>query len=445
MPKVLQMADKMRPFITDINKYRYFMAEGGRGGGKSQALARIILYLGDQRKLRIVCGRETQNSIAESVYSLMCDIIREYNLPYDILSTKIRHKESGTVINFRGFREVGSFNIQGMENCSIVWVDEAQALTTTTLQRLIPTIRRDDAKLFFTMNRHEEHDPVYEFLYGREDCCHVHLNYYDNPFCTQALKDEAEVCKAKSDKDYRHIWLGEPLLQLEDAVFTYRELKDTVTKRHDLKDAYGYRIAGFDIARYGDDQCAAVVLQQRGALHWEMIYVDTWDHTDLNYTSGRILTTSVQQHADRNVIDEDGMGAGNLDTLRHGRGLDNFVGFKNLSLGYDKDKQYGNCRTRAVYKLKEMVTNGHMVITDEDTIRELCTLKYKYDHYQRKILISKDVMRSKFNIKSPNMADALIMAVDQIGNIRYDQETIYQTRQPAYYKEDNLFNTAGVI
>jgi len=85
MPKVLQMAPKLLPFITKINDYRYFMGEGGRGGGKSQALARIFLYLGEQRKLRMVCGRETQNSISESVYSLLCDIIRTDNLAYDIL------------------------------------------------------------------------------------------------------------------------------------------------------------------------------------------------------------------------------------------------------------------------------------------------------------------------------------------------------------------------
>ena len=214
MPKVLAMADKMRPFITDINKYRYFMAEGGRGGGKSQAIARIFLYLGEQRKLRMVCGRETQNSISESVYSLLTDIIRTEGLAYEILTTKITHKETGTTIHFRGFRQQGAFNIQGMEGVDVLWIDEAQAITKQTMDVLIPTIRKDRAKIYFTMNRHEEYDPVYEFCAGREDCCHVHLNYYDNKFCTQALKDEAAACEKKSEKDYKHIWLGEPLMQL---------------------------------------------------------------------------------------------------------------------------------------------------------------------------------------------------------------------------------------
>ena len=444
MPKILQMPDKLRPFIIKINDFRYFLAEGGRGGGKSQALARIFLYLGEQRKLRMVCGRETQNSISESVYSLLCDIIRQEDLAYDIYTTRIEHKQSGSVINFRGFRQQGAFNIQGMEGVDVLWIDEAQAITKQTLDVLIPTIRKDKAKIYFTMNRHMEHDPVYEFLVGRPDTCHVHINYDDNPFCTQALKDEAEACKLKSEKDYLHIWKGEQLLQLEDSVFTYRELKDTIKNRHVLRDGYGFRIAGFDVARYGDDKCAAVIIQQMGALHWEMVFADQWDHKDLNYTAGRILSTANTQGVNRSVIDEDGIGAGPLDNIRHGRNLEEFVGFKNLPLGFDTDKQYGNVRTAAVYKLKKLVDDGHIVITHEETLRELCTLKYKYDNYQRKILIGKDQMRKQFDIKSPNLADALVMAVSQIGEVNYQQQEIYQTRQPQYAKEDNLFSNAGV-
>jgi phage terminase large subunit len=444
LPTILQMPEKLLPFILKINGFRYFLAEGGRGGGKSQAIARIFLYLAEQRKLRMVCGRETQNSISESVYSLLCDIIRSEHLAFDIQQSKIIHKETESVINFRGFRQQGAFNIQGMEGVDVLWIDEAQAITKQTLDVLIPTIRKDKAKIYFTMNRHMEYDPVYEFCKGREDCCHVNINYDENPFCTQALKDEAAACKDKSEKDYLHIWKGEPLLQLEDSVFTYKEIKDTLHARYPMREGYGYRVAGFDVARYGDDKCAAVIIQQMGALHWEMVYADQWDHKDLNYTSGRILATAMDQHADRSVIDEDGLGAGPLDTIRHGRGIEQFIGFRNLPLGWDKNKAYGNVRTAAVYKLKELITNGHICITDEDTIRELCTLKYAYDHYQRKILVSKDQMRQKFQLKSPNLADALVMAISQIGEINYEQAEMYQTRQPQYSKEANLFSNAGV-
>ena len=214
IPKILNMPEKLLPFILKNNDYTYFLGEGGRGGGKSQGVARIFLYMAEQRKVRMVCGRETQNYISESVYSLLCDIIKTENLAFDILSTKITHKETGSTINFRGFRQQGAFNIQGMEGVDVLWIDEAQAITKQTLDVLIPTILRNpNAKLFFTMNRHIEHDPVYEFLVGRPDCLHIHINYTDNPFCIEALKNEAAACKAKSEKDYLHIWMGEPLLQ----------------------------------------------------------------------------------------------------------------------------------------------------------------------------------------------------------------------------------------
>ena len=443
IPKILQMPEKLMAFILKINLFRYFMAEGGRGGGKSQAMGRIFLYLAEQKKLRMVCGRETQNSISESVYSLLCDIIKAERLAFEMQSTKIIHKVTGSVINFRGFRQQGVFNIQGMEGVDVLWIDEAQAITKQTLDVLIPTIRKEKAKVYFTMNRHIEHDPVYEFLIGRKDCLHVHINFNENQFCTEALKVEAAECKAKSEADYAHIWMGEPLQQTEDNVFTYKELKDTILNKYPMREGYGLRIAGFDVARYGDDKCAAKIIQQMGALHWEDIYTDQWDHKDLNYTTGRILTTSNEQEVNKSIIDEDGIGAGPLDTLNKGRELDKFTGFRNPPIAYKLNKFYGNARTVNVYKLKELITKGHFVITDEATIRELCTLKYTYDNYQRKILVSKEKMR-KDGVKSPNLADGLIMAVSLIGEINYAQEIQYQTKEPQYSKEDNLFANAGV-
>jgi phage terminase large subunit len=330
-----------------------------------------------------------------------------------------------------------------MEGIDLIWIDEAQAITKQTLDVLIPTIRKEKAKIFFSMNRHVEDDPVFETFYGREDCLHIHINYHDNPYCTEALKIEAEECKKKSEKDYNHIWLGEPLAQSEDAVFGYDELRATQVNPHRMAPGYGMRLVGFDVARYGDDKCSAYAIQQMGALHWAEVFVDEWDHKDLNYTTGRILTIHNEQRAERSVIDENGIGAGPLDTLNCGRGLNQFVGFRNDPLSYESDKYYGNVRTKNVYKLKELVRNCHIVIKDPDTIKELTTLRYKYDHYQRKILISKDVMRSKYNVKSPNRADALIMVASLIGEVkRKQQQQYYQHEQ--YSREEDLFAIAGV-
>lgn len=444
LPALLDIPEKLLPIIQRLNDFRYFLIEGGRGGGKSQTIGRIFLYLAEHKQLRMVCGRETQNSINESVYSLLADIIRANSLYFEIGASKISHRGKQTTINFRGFREQGSFNIQGMEGVDILWIDEAQAITKQTLDVLIPTIRKDKAKIFFTMNRHVHNDPVFEKFRDRSDCLHIKINYSDNKHCTQALKREAEECKKKSIEDYEHIWLGEPLARAEDCVFGHEELMSCKNAIYPLRESYGYRIAGFDIARYGDDKCACVILQQNGALHWEVIHVDQWQHKDLNYTTGRILTTAAENKVDKAIIDEDGLGSGPLDNLSKGRGLEHFVGFRNPSISYADNREYANTRTINTYKLKDLILKGYIHIKDEEILRELeDAFRYTFDHNQRKILVSKEMMRTKFKVKSPNVADALIMAVSLIGEIKLSQENQY-ARRPQYVKEDNLFSVAGV-
>lgn len=444
VPEFLKIPDKLDPIITDLDNYRYFLLEGGRGGGKSQAVARFILYLGEHYNIRIVCGREIQNSIAESVYTLLSDLILKYNLNYEVQANKITHRKSGSVINFRGFREQGAFNIQGMEAIDIVWIDEAQAITKETLDVLIPTIRKDNSKIFFTMNRHVQNDPVYATFINRADCKHIFITYEDNPFCTQALKTEAEECKKISMDDYNHIWLGNPLRQSEQAVFGHDELWATKNNKYPLKEGYGLRLAGFDIARFGDDKCTIVVIQQMGALHWEVAHADTWDKIDLNYTTGRILTSATEQRVEKSIIDEDGIGAGPLDTLNKGRQLANFIGFRNPNLAYDKNKFYANARTANTYKLKDMILKGHICIPDEAILNELeMAFRFTFDNYQRRRLIPKEIMKEKYKVKSPNLADALIMVVSMIGEINYKQDIMYY-RQPTYAKETNFMLEAGI-
>ena len=100
---MLQIPEKLLPLLKEINNYRYFLVDGGRGGGKSQAIARIICYIANKLKLRVVCGREIQNTIDESVYTIFKDLIIENNLAFDVQSQKIINKLTGTPITFKGF------------------------------------------------------------------------------------------------------------------------------------------------------------------------------------------------------------------------------------------------------------------------------------------------------------------------------------------------------
>ena len=445
LPKILDIPDKLLALVDpDIfNKYRYFIIKGGRGGGKSQSVGRFVLYLNEKYRLRTVCGRETQNSIAESVYSLLADLIREFNLNFEVAASKITSRFTESSIHFRGFREQGAWNIQGLEGIDLVWIDESQALTKQTLDVLIPTIRKEKAKIIFTMNPHVHNDPVIAMLGKRDDCLMLDINYDENPFCPVALIKEADECKKLSLKDYEHIWLGKPLDQSEDAVFGREEFEYGKRNAHALAAGYGVRVAGFDIARFGDDKCAAVIFQQMGALHWEEVFSDEWGQSDLNYTTGRILMICNQQNVDMAAIDEDGIGSGPFDTLSKGRGLDYFVGFRNPSIAYAENKSFANPRTLNAYKMKDMLIGGHLNVKTKNIVDECLTIKYGFDHNQRRILVSKDKMR-KDGVKSPNLADAAIMAVSLIGQVKQKQDRQYEPNIPAYSKEENLFSIAGV-
>jgi hypothetical protein len=230
----------------------------------------------------------------------------------------------------------------------------------------------------------------------------------------------------------------------DDFVLTFVELMAAKERKFSMRDGYGHRIMGFDIARYGHDLCAAVGIEQLGALSWRVFHVETWGNKDLDYTSGRIQSTSNIHNVNDNIIDEDGIGSGPLDFITKGRKRDDYIGFRNKAYAFDDNKDYANARTAAAFKLKEYVAKGWMQIEDEGLIQELMTLRYKFTNDGRRILISKEEMR-KQGVASPNMADALLMAASLIYQVKEQQDRMYTpNRFRQYAKEESLFALAGV-
>lgn len=221
LPALLDIPDKLLPIITEFNNYTFFEIEGGRDSAKSHSIARFFLYLGDLVPgLRIVCGREIQESIEESVYTLVSGLIKNNDLNYNVGATKIDHNTNGTKIRFRGFREQGAVNIKGLDDVDLLWVDESQQLKKDTIDIIIPTIiRKKNAKLFFTLNRTIKMDPIHVNMAPRKNCLKIHIDYFENKHCSQSAKDEAEYCKSINIEDYNHIWLGQPRDSASNAAF----------------------------------------------------------------------------------------------------------------------------------------------------------------------------------------------------------------------------------
>lgn len=228
----------------------------------------------------------------------------------------------------------------------------------------------------------------------------------------------------------------------DDYVFTFNELMAAQGRQYAQRTGYGHRIAGYDVARFGDDKCAVCGIQQMGALAWKQFLLDEWEHKDLDYTTGRILATSQTNLIDDNIIDEDGLGGGPLDFITKGRKREDFRGFRNPNVSREIDPFYCNARTAAAFKAKEYISKGWISLTDEGLIQELMTLRYKFSNDGRRVLITKDEMRKK-GVKSPNKADAFLMAVSLINEVKEQQDQQY-FQQPAESKEESLYGLAGI-
>jgi hypothetical protein len=234
----------------------------------------------------------------------------------------------------------------------------------------------------------------------------------------------------------------------DDYVFSLDELVESGKLGLTVKPGFGHKIAGFDIARFGEDKCSAYGIVQCDTFRWTEFLVDEWGKTSGTDTEGRIRHLSRAHHIDTKIIDEDGLGAMTSDYLNKEAkeaGLDpEFLGFRNTTFGFDANKFYGNRRTEAAFALKDLIFKRHISIRDDQTIQELMTLRYRFTNDGRRILISKDEMR-RDGIRSPNRADAIIMAASVIKDVFKRQANVYRpTRQAQPTRETNLFKLAGV-
>lgn len=410
LPAILKIPPKLYPIITDFNGFRYFLLEGGRGSAKSQTIGRFLLYLGELRTLRIVCGREIQANIEESVHALLSDLIKEYDLAYDILKYEIRHKTSGTVFGFKGFREQGNVSVKGLEGVDVLWIDEAQSITKPTLDIILPTIRKQKAKLFFTMNRYLREDAVPEQMIGNPDCIHININYFDNPFCPLNLKVQAENCRNKSERDYRHIWLGHPLASADDYLFNFEKL----IASYDIKPFgelyHKQRILAIDFAAQGNDQCVATVLDRASNQHWELSERIPWDEPDTMISVGKIVNLIGQFKPTITTLDIGGMGKPVWDRLQEvGMDIHPFDG--GSTEGIDT-RSYGNIRAAAYFLLRDWFDSKFLCIKREDNevIKQLEKIKFKYRSNGVRLIQAKVDMKKDLKY-SPDDADSLMMAV----------------------------------
>lgn len=198
-------------FLPLLQPARYKVCYGGRGGGRSWSVARILLYKGIEKELLILCTRAYQVNIGNSVYRLLCDQIRDLGLEghYRITKTSIIG-ENGTEFIFRGLQN--PVEIKSLEGVDICWVEEAQNVEDDAWDYLIPTIRKEGSEIWITLNPDDAEGETYKrfILNKQDDEILIKSTYKENKFFPDVLRKQMEWDRTHDYEKYLWIWEGEP-------------------------------------------------------------------------------------------------------------------------------------------------------------------------------------------------------------------------------------------
>jgi phage terminase large subunit len=232
MPNENEIRIKIPPIFKPLtNDNRYTVFYGGRGAGKSWAIARYLVVLASCQKVRILCTRELQSSIADSVYRLLTDQI--YSLKLDSFYSNgilknIITSTIGSEFIFKGLsHNIGE--IKSLEGVDIVWIEEAQAVSENSWSVLIPTIRKENSRFIISFNTGEEKDPTYQrfVVNPPPNTFPVKVGWQDNPYFPIVLEKERAYHEKNDPDSYQNIWEGFPLSISEAQIFKNKWREDT--------------------------------------------------------------------------------------------------------------------------------------------------------------------------------------------------------------------------
>lgn len=208
---IIALPDWCEPYFAPA---RYKMAYGGRGSGKSWAFARMLLVKALQGRVRVLCARELQNSIQDSVHQLLVDQIRALGLQgaFSVQEKKITSL-TGSEFLFKGLRGMknNAQAIKSLEGVDICWIEEGQTISAASFETLAPTIRKPGSEIWVTMNPDQDTDPVYQLIKNPPDGAVVRLvNWSDNPWFDLTSLPAERVWMQRTDPDaYAHVWEGQ--------------------------------------------------------------------------------------------------------------------------------------------------------------------------------------------------------------------------------------------
>lgn len=289
---VNQLPEKLRCLETPS---RYKVLHGGRGSSKSWGIARRLIVLSLESKIRILCAREFQNSIKDSSKAVIEDQIEMLGLSayFEYTKDEIRCLWTGTVFLFTGLaRNINS--VKSKENINICWCEEANTLSQESIDVLEPTIRAKNSEIWFSFNPAFETDAVdimflqAKVLPPRTILCEI--NYYDNPFFPEVLREKMEHDKETNYNKYLHVWEGKRILDCDGALWGLEMVR--AAKKLDISTQPRRTIITLDpavTANKGSDEVGIIVASEYPSDQYSIdedlsgVYTtDTWAQIAIN-------------------------------------------------------------------------------------------------------------------------------------------------------------------
>lgn len=431
-----------RPFAESAP---YKIAYGGRGSGKSYFFAELAVEVARRINTVILCTREFQGSISDSVHKLLCETIDRlgYTAEFEIQKSTIIHLGTGASFVFSGIKN-NVTKIKSIQGVGICWVEEAEAVTKDSWDVLIPSIRGDKhSEIWVSFNPKNILDDTYQRFIVKPPAGAIVLkaNYNDNPhFHDSPLPAQMAECKERDYDLYLHIWEGEPVADSDMAIIKPSWIAAAVDAHKALGfDAEGERRVGFDVADEGEDSNATTL--RHGSV---AVDVQEWNRGDVIESSNRVNVYSEQQKADEIIYDSIGVGAGvkaqlgriakiNIQGFNAGgavlhpeseyvsgkKNKDMFANIKAQAWWHVRDRFYKTWRCvearkadpdcRLEYSIDELISLSSQIPKLEYLKAELSRPWVDYDGNGKVKVESKKDMKKR-GIPSPNMADSLIMA-----------------------------------
>lgn len=467
---VISIPEKLEPLL--IKKKRFKVAFGGRGSGKSMGFGKIFTSKGKDYKEKTACFRELQNSIDDSVHALLKAEIESTGYDcFDVTDTAIKINGKD-VFKYRGLSR-NSEAVKSMFGFKYGWVEEAQNISKDSLKDLTPTFREDDAELWFSLNPQSSEDPIAqrfikpfesELLKNGyyEDDLHliIVVNYEDNPWFPETLESERQWDKANLPRAmYDHIWLGAYNDSVENSLIKAEWFDACVDAHKKLRfKPSGVKLASHDPSDMGGDS-------KGYAMRHGSVFLDVQEKMSGDVNEGCDWATglAITQGVDQLIWDCDGLGVSlsrqvdqsldgkritpvmfkgsesvdfpdsiyepSLKTEMQGQKTNKDI-FKNKRAQY-----YGMLRDR-IYRTYLAVTKGEffdpdLMISFGSGIKsinklksELCRLPVKPNGNGKLELYTKQEMKTKFKMNSPNLSDSVMM------NLRYINITRKEVRIP---------------